>query len=115
MSNALDLRDASTLLVDIGGGSVELVLAENGVVKLRESLKLGVLRLAERFFEHDPPQRDELEALEEYLDRQLGALAEAPARCRGAPPGAARRGPSSIWRRSRSSSMAAPRPSACTA
>lgn len=81
VSNALDLRDASTLLVDIGGGSVELVLAENGVVKLRESLKLGVLRLAERFFEHDPPERDELEALEEYLDRQLGPVLK---RLRGA-------------------------------
>jgi exopolyphosphatase/guanosine-5'-triphosphate,3'-diphosphate pyrophosphatase len=74
VSNALDLRDAATLLVDIGGGSVELVLAENGAVKLRESLKLGVLRLAERFFAHDPPERDEVEALEEYLDRQLGSL-----------------------------------------
>jgi exopolyphosphatase/guanosine-5'-triphosphate,3'-diphosphate pyrophosphatase len=74
VSNSLDLRDASTVLVDIGGGSVELVLAERGVVKVQESLKLGVLRLAERFFEHDPPARDEVEALEEYLDRQLASF-----------------------------------------
>jgi len=74
VANALDLRDASTVLVDIGGGSVELVLAEKGVVKAQESLKLGVLRLAERFIEHDPPARDEIDALEEYLDRQLAAF-----------------------------------------
>ena len=74
VSNALDLRDASTVLVDIGGGSVELVLAERGVVKAQESLKLGVLRLAERFIEHDPPARDEIESLEEYLDRQLASF-----------------------------------------
>ncbi|MBI3767231.1 MAG: Ppx/GppA family phosphatase [Deltaproteobacteria bacterium] len=74
VSNALDLRDASTVLVDVGGGSVELVLADRGIVKLQESLKLGVLRLAERFFEHDPPARDEVDALEEYLDRQLASF-----------------------------------------
>ncbi len=74
VSNALDLRDGSTALVDIGGGSVELVLSERGVVKAQESLKLGVLRLAERFIEHDPPARDEIEALEDYLDRQLAAF-----------------------------------------
>ena len=74
VSNSLDLRDASTVLVDVGGGSVELVLAERGMVKVQESLKLGVLRLAERFFESDPPTRDEVEKLEEYLDRQLASF-----------------------------------------
>jgi exopolyphosphatase/guanosine-5'-triphosphate,3'-diphosphate pyrophosphatase len=74
VSNALDLREGWTVLVDIGGGSVELVLAERGIVKVQESLKLGVLRLAERFFTHEPPARDEVEALEEYLDRQLASF-----------------------------------------
>jgi exopolyphosphatase/guanosine-5'-triphosphate,3'-diphosphate pyrophosphatase len=81
VSNALDLRDGATVLLDIGGGSVELVLVDAGAVKLRESLKLGVLRLAERFFAHDPPERDEVDALEEYLDRQLGTVLK---RLRGA-------------------------------
>ena len=74
MTNALDLREGWTALVDIGGGSVELGLADRGVVKVQESLKLGVLRLAERFLAHEPPTRDEVEALEEYLDRQLAAF-----------------------------------------
>jgi exopolyphosphatase/guanosine-5'-triphosphate,3'-diphosphate pyrophosphatase len=74
VSNALDLRDGWTVVVDVGGGSVELVLAERGVVKVQESLKLGVLRLAERFLAHDPPARDEVEAMEEYLDRQLASF-----------------------------------------
>src|SRR6185369_11624906 len=74
VSNALDLRDTTAILVDVGGGSVELVLTERGVVRAQESLKLGVLRLAERFFTHDPPTRDEIDALEEYLDRQLAGF-----------------------------------------
>ncbi len=74
VSNALDLRDGAAVLVDIGGGSVELVLADAGAVRAQESLKLGVLRLAERFFAHDPPDRDEIEALEDYLERQLAAF-----------------------------------------
>lgn len=74
VSNALDLRDGATVLVDIGGGSVELVLADRGAVKVQDSLKLGVLRLAERFFTHDPPERDEVDALDDYLDRQLAGF-----------------------------------------
>src|SRR5689334_18803259 len=40
VSNALDLRDGAAVLVDIGGGSVELVLADAGAVRAQESLKL---------------------------------------------------------------------------
>jgi exopolyphosphatase/guanosine-5'-triphosphate,3'-diphosphate pyrophosphatase len=74
VSNALDIATESVLLADIGGGSVEFVLAERGTVKVQDSLKLGVLRLAERFFTGDRPRREEVEALEDYLGRQLSSL-----------------------------------------
>jgi exopolyphosphatase/guanosine-5'-triphosphate,3'-diphosphate pyrophosphatase len=40
-----------TLLVDIGGGSTELVVAEAGGVGFHDSLELGCVRLTERFGE----------------------------------------------------------------
>jgi exopolyphosphatase/guanosine-5'-triphosphate,3'-diphosphate pyrophosphatase len=45
------------LVVDIGGGSTELVTADFGV-----SLDLGSVRLTERFLNSDPPSGSELEA-----------------------------------------------------
>ena len=49
--------DSTTLVVDIGGGSTELVLGDE-----RTSLDVGAVRLTERFLATDPPTRDELDA-----------------------------------------------------
>src|ERR1043166_4792784 len=42
-----------TVVVDIGGGSLELAASADGVVEHLASLPLGALRLTERFFDHD--------------------------------------------------------------
>jgi exopolyphosphatase / guanosine-5'-triphosphate,3'-diphosphate pyrophosphatase len=49
---------ASTVVVDIGGGSTELITAGH-----RVSTDLGSVRLTERFLPSDPPTEDELDAL----------------------------------------------------
>jgi len=51
-----------TLLVDIGGGSTELVLSQNGGVPHAASVDVGCVRLTERHLASDPPSPDELEA-----------------------------------------------------
>lgn len=43
------------LIVDIGGGSTELVLAKNGEMIESASVPIGSGRLADRHFESDPP------------------------------------------------------------
>ena len=50
-----------TLLVDIGGGSTELVLCSNGSVGASTSLDVGCVRVTERFLATDPPSRSELD------------------------------------------------------
>ena len=72
--NALDVGGDTVLLADVGGGSVEFVLVDRGTVKIQDSLKLGVLRLGERFFAADRPKREELAAAEEYIERQFAGL-----------------------------------------
>src|SRR5918995_1928813 len=52
-----------TLVVDIGGGSTELVTGDGFHV----SLDIGSVRLTERFLHSDPPARDELEAASEHI------------------------------------------------
>lgn len=53
---------SDTLLVDIGGGSTELVLSQNGGVPHAASIDVGCVRLTERHLVSDPPTADELEA-----------------------------------------------------
>lgn len=47
---ALPVYDQPLLLCDIGGGSTELLIGERGTVRAARSLKLGAVRLTDRFF-----------------------------------------------------------------
>ena len=49
-----------TLVVDVGGGSTELILGSPDGVRFRASLDVGCVRLTERFLHHDPPTAAEL-------------------------------------------------------
>ena len=70
-SHALDLRHEPTLIVDIGGGSVELILTEDGEAKALHSLKLGVTRLTEQFLDGDPPSPKSLKALAAHIAEEI--------------------------------------------
>ena len=50
----VDVSDGAALVIDIGGGSVELTLGRSSQVRVAHSLKLGVIRLTERFVHSDP-------------------------------------------------------------
>lgn len=60
---------AETLVVDIGGGSTELVTLDS-----RRSVDVGSVRLTERFLHSDPPTEDELEAAAAYVRSLLTPL-----------------------------------------
>jgi exopolyphosphatase/guanosine-5'-triphosphate,3'-diphosphate pyrophosphatase len=55
------------LVVDIGGGSTELVHVVDGAVAMSTSLDIGCVRLTERFLASDPPTRPELAATSAYV------------------------------------------------
>jgi exopolyphosphatase/guanosine-5'-triphosphate,3'-diphosphate pyrophosphatase len=50
-----DLREQNVAVVDLGGGSAELILAAKGIVEDVYSLPLGAVRLTERYLHSDPP------------------------------------------------------------
>jgi exopolyphosphatase/guanosine-5'-triphosphate,3'-diphosphate pyrophosphatase len=64
---AMSERDPSdrtrTLVIDIGGGSTELVIGEGHEMGFHVSTQAGVVRQTERHLASDPPEPDELEAL----------------------------------------------------
>jgi exopolyphosphatase / guanosine-5'-triphosphate,3'-diphosphate pyrophosphatase len=52
-----------TLVVDIGGGSTELIIGREGEISFHTSLQAGVVRHSERHIASDPPRAAELDAL----------------------------------------------------
>ena len=68
-----------TLVVDIGGGSTELILGSGPEPDFHASLQLGVVRHSERHVHADPPRTEELEALSDDIGTTLDAeLASRP-------------------------------------
>ena len=69
------------VVIDIGGGSVEITRGSGSAVEFARSFKLGVIRLTERFVDSDPiSSRDErkmTEFISEQVDRYLGHIVEA--------------------------------------
>jgi exopolyphosphatase/guanosine-5'-triphosphate,3'-diphosphate pyrophosphatase len=63
------------LVVDIGGGSTELVVGRNERVEWSTSLDVGSVRMTERFLLSDPPAAPEVWACSDYLRGSIGDAA----------------------------------------
>ena len=75
VAKGLELDPAAKLLiVDIGGGSTELIRAEPGRKLEFVSLQLGSVRLTERFVRNDPPTAREAAELRLIVDEALQQL-----------------------------------------
>ena len=70
--------DGETLVLDIGGGSTELIVGSSAKPAFNTSLQIGVVRHTERHIHTDPPQTNELESLAEdigsAIDSQLATF-----------------------------------------
>ena len=71
----------AAVVIDIGGGSVEITLGSGREVKFARSFKIGVIRLTEHFVESDPiSDRDERKMtrfIGEQVDRYIEHIVEA--------------------------------------
>ena len=71
MSN-ITVADARPILViDVGGGSTEVVLGDDDGVISAKSMDIGSVRLHERHIRHDPATREEIEVVVRDIDDQL--------------------------------------------
>ncbi len=66
-----------TLLVDIGGGSVEFIVVAGGENVFARSLKLGAARMSERFVNTDPLSDEEEAALRAHFEEALDPVVDA--------------------------------------
>ncbi|MGH9442408.1 MAG: HD domain-containing protein [Thermoanaerobaculia bacterium] len=63
------------LLIDIGGGSTELVVSDGNRVLSAESVALGAVRLSEKYVRHDPISREDWKTLRRSIRRRVAAAA----------------------------------------
>jgi exopolyphosphatase / guanosine-5'-triphosphate,3'-diphosphate pyrophosphatase len=71
----LDLPHGVRTVVDIGGGSTEIVVGDEAGIRSKVSLQVGSVRLSERFVRADPPAPEEVEALRAQVRGLLATTA----------------------------------------
>jgi len=65
------------MVIDIGGGSTELIITRNGALAHLFSLPLGAVYLTERYLRRDPPLPEELALLRETVLREIDVCGSA--------------------------------------
>jgi exopolyphosphatase/guanosine-5'-triphosphate,3'-diphosphate pyrophosphatase len=77
----VNVGSGRAVVIDIGGGSVEITLGTGTSVEMARSFKIGVIRLTERFVRSDPltehDQRRLTRHIGEEIDRDCAQIAEA--------------------------------------
>jgi exopolyphosphatase/guanosine-5'-triphosphate,3'-diphosphate pyrophosphatase len=74
---ALPVFDERALVMDIGGGSTELVVGEQGEVRFARSLKLGAIRLTGRFFTTKRLKARQVEECRQFVRASIAPVRHA--------------------------------------
>ncbi len=64
------------LVIDIGGGSTELIFGDGNQIYFKKSFHVGVVSLTEKYLKHDPPAPDEIEKLRAGLHNSLSEISK---------------------------------------
>ncbi|TSJ40799.1 exopolyphosphatase [Mucilaginibacter corticis] len=68
------LSHQTSLIMDIGGGSVEFIVGNENAILWKQSFEIGAARLMDKFHRTDPIPRESINALEIYLEEHLPSL-----------------------------------------
>jgi exopolyphosphatase / guanosine-5'-triphosphate,3'-diphosphate pyrophosphatase len=76
VKQAVELNSEKVLILDIGGGSNEFIIADRDNIYWKKSYPLGVARLLSKFKPSDPISIEEIEFISNYLEERLSNLFE---------------------------------------
>jgi len=71
------LNDSSSLIMDIGGGSTEFIIANRNEILWKQSFEIGASRLLETFKLSNPILEGEIHSVNSYLEAELQPLITA--------------------------------------
>lgn len=77
VSRAIPFTGENYLILDIGGGSNELIIANKNGIRWKQSFALGVARLLEKFQPDDPIAPEQVSQVNSYLEKELEPLFQA--------------------------------------
>jgi exopolyphosphatase/guanosine-5'-triphosphate,3'-diphosphate pyrophosphatase len=68
----VDVGSARAVVIDVGGGSVEITLGNATAIQAARSFKIGVIRLTERFIQSDPLSGRDERKLSKHILSEIG-------------------------------------------
>lgn len=71
---AMPLTEKKILIMDIGGGSVEFIIANRDTIFYRHSFELGAALLLDKFKPSDPITEEETQQIKEYILKETTPL-----------------------------------------
>lgn len=77
VQSALDLGNETSLIMDIGAGSVEFILGNGTKTLWKGSLEIGAQRILELYQIHDPITTDEIKRLDQFFESSLAEVYQA--------------------------------------
>ncbi|WP_439181656.1 Ppx/GppA phosphatase family protein [Carboxylicivirga taeanensis] len=77
VKQVVPIGDERVMILDIGGGSNEFIIANKEGVLWKHSFDLGMARLLDRFQPSDPITSQEIETVENYIKEELSLLYKA--------------------------------------
>jgi exopolyphosphatase/guanosine-5'-triphosphate,3'-diphosphate pyrophosphatase len=69
-------EDKNLLVIDIGGGSTEIIFGKGREIHFNKSYHVGVVTLTEKFFNSDPPAKKDIEYFIEHLQDFLNEISD---------------------------------------
>jgi exopolyphosphatase / guanosine-5'-triphosphate,3'-diphosphate pyrophosphatase len=73
----MDIGTEPSMIMDIGGGSVEFIICDKNRIMYKRSFEIGGQRLMDKFMTSDPISPRSVGALKDYLEEQLLPLTNA--------------------------------------
>ncbi len=73
----MDIGTEPSMIMDIGGGSVEFIICDKNRIMYKQSFEIGGQRLMDKFMTSDPISPRSMGALRDYLEEQLLPLTNA--------------------------------------
>lgn len=77
VKQALQFNQENSLIIDIGGGSTEFIIANSNGLLWKQSFEIGASRLLQKFKPSDPIRTEEVSAITAYLSETLAPLRTA--------------------------------------
>jgi exopolyphosphatase/guanosine-5'-triphosphate,3'-diphosphate pyrophosphatase len=77
VKSALNIGNDNALIMDIGGGSTEFIIANDNQIVWKRSYKLGAARLLDKFNGTEPISTENVNLIENYLSKELSSLSKA--------------------------------------